>query len=322
VRLTSLQADLALSLVRERDDSQPKVNSSTSLPEPLDVPDANLIIRSSDLVNFRVHKPVLAMASPVFKDLLSLPQPPDGESIGGLPVVQLSEDAELLHSLVSMLYPVSSVAPNSYDKVLYLLAACQKYEMVSVQSSIRDEVNRGHFPAPVSGTEAFSAYAIAEAKGLIPETENAARLTLDHPMTFETLGDGLRLFEGAALLDLAHFRRRCRDNLVMCLKSFLGTPGPSSIWVDCPNADSYMSQTALPAWLNTVFSWSNDLFTHRLPTPLNIREAYLTAIQAHSDNNCISCLRVHATRGATYCAEFESRLAQVRDKVHTSFPSF
>jgi hypothetical protein len=65
------------------------------------------------------------MASPFFRDLLSLPQPPDGELVDGLPVVQLSEGSELLNTLVSMLYPIPAVIPNSYDKVLYMLAFCQ-----------------------------------------------------------------------------------------------------------------------------------------------------------------------------------------------------
>jgi hypothetical protein len=95
---------------------------------------------------------------------------------------------------------------NSYFKVLYLLAACQKYEMASVQSSIRLQVKWGEFPAP-KGTEAFAAYAIASAKRLIPEMENAARLTLNYPMTFEYLGEGLQLFEGSALHDLASFHK-------------------------------------------------------------------------------------------------------------------
>lgn len=79
--------------------------------------------------------------------------------------------------------------------------------MCSVQSSIRAEVSRGESPAP-KGAEAFTAYAIAGAKDLIPEMENAARLTLDLPMTFESLGEGLRLFQGWAFRDLVNFRRR------------------------------------------------------------------------------------------------------------------
>ncbi|KAF8472341.1 hypothetical protein DFH94DRAFT_655610, partial [Russula ochroleuca] len=171
------KAASVLCLAREREDSQAEISSTVSPPEPYNVPDANFIIRSSDNVNFRVHKSVLALASPVFEVLVSLPQPSDCEIIDGLPVVRLSESSELLNSLISMLYPVRMAMPNSYEKVLHLLAACQKYEMVSVQSFIRAEVSRGGSPVP-KGVEAFSTYAIASAEGLIPEMENAARLTL------------------------------------------------------------------------------------------------------------------------------------------------
>jgi hypothetical protein len=145
------------------------------------------------------------MSSPFFEDLLSLPQPPDGELVDGLPVVQLSEDASLLNCLISLLYPIPPVIPGSYEKVFALLAACQKYDMVSTQSYIRAEIQRGTFPAPV-GTEAFSAYAIASSMGLALEAENAACLTLGQPMTFESLGEGLRSFKGQALCELVRFR--------------------------------------------------------------------------------------------------------------------
>jgi hypothetical protein len=328
--LKSLQAESALSLVQEQEDAQSNIDSTTSpaLPEPLDVPDANLILRSSDLVNFRVHKPVLTMASPFFKDLLSLPRPSDSESIAdGFPVVQLSEDATLLNSLVSMLYHVHPGIPDSYEKVLHLLAACQKYQMVQVQSYIRAEVNHGNFPVPVK-TEAFRAYAIASGKGLIPEMEKAARLTLDHPMTFETIGEGLRLFQGSALRDLAHFRKRCSDNLVTCLYSFLKVqadpPGPSSIWVGCPKSTRLRcNKVDIPVWLYVVLPYRAVLlqaFTHPLPTPQSVRAQYLKAIQDHSD--CSFCLRVYAEKGSNFGEKLERRLARAREKVHTSFLDF
>jgi BTB/POZ domain len=303
--------------VQERENSQSQVNWTASLPETLELPDPNLIIQSSDFVNFRVHKQVLAVASPFFRDLLSLPQPSDSESVDGLPVVKVPEDAELLNSLVSMLYPGRPVIPDSYDNVLYLLAACQKYDMDRVQSSIRAEIHHGDFPAPF-GTEVFGAYAIASDEGLIPEMENAARLTLDHPMTFETVGEGLRLFQGSALRDLVRFRKACKDNLVSCLKSFFDIPGPSSIWVDCP----YIKRSkgsVLPAWLHQVLSskdLSMQIFTHPLITPSSIRALYLAAIQTHDD--CEDCLRVHAKKGSSFSAELESRLREARDKVRTS----
>ncbi|KAF8262664.1 hypothetical protein EI94DRAFT_1514859, partial [Lactarius quietus] len=97
---------------------------------------ANIIIQSSDLVTFCVDKAILSMSLPIFANMFSPPQPSFNEVLDGLLVVHLSEDAETLNSLLTMLYPIPSVVPDSYNKALELLAASQKYDMVSVQSAI------------------------------------------------------------------------------------------------------------------------------------------------------------------------------------------
>jgi hypothetical protein len=111
-------------------------------------------------------------------------------------VVQLpEEDAELLNSLVSLLYPIRPPTPKSYDKALNLLAACKKYDMAQVQLSIRTKIDSWIFP-PARGTEVFGAYAIANSKSLIPEMKKAAHATLYNPMTLKPLGkncDGSRV---------------------------------------------------------------------------------------------------------------------------------
>jgi hypothetical protein len=148
---------------------------------------------------------VLAVSSPFFKDLLSLPQPLEAEIVDGLPVVALPEDAGLLNSLIAFLYPVAPVIPDTYQKAFALLAVCQKYDIESVQFIIRAAIKAGKFPTPVKA-EGFSAYALASGLGLVPEAEDAAHLTLGQPMTFGSLGEGLRLFEGRALCDLIRYR--------------------------------------------------------------------------------------------------------------------
>jgi hypothetical protein len=198
--------------------------------------------------------------------------------------------------------------------------------MASVQSSIRAEVNRGASPVPKEA-EAYSAYAIASAKDLIPEMENAARLTLDVPMTFETLGEGLRLFEGRALRDLVNFRKRCRDSFITCLDSFLKIqpPGPSSIWVGCPEvivagaAEEIDDQQnhVLPRWLNQLLSrnWTNLLlqkFTDPLDIHSRIRREYFTALQNHA--SCNFCSGVHMMNGS-FCTVLENKLAHACSKV-------
>jgi hypothetical protein len=208
--------------------------------------------------------------------------------------------------------------------------------MTSVQSSIRAEVSLGVFPTP-KGAEAFSAYAIASSKGLVPEMENAARQTLDHPMTFEILGEGLRLFEGWALRDLAHFRKCCRDNLVACFKSFLqlGQP-PFNVWIPCTQLvkhDSYfytylnLDQETTgysPSWLTELFQKHLDqlseAFSEPLFSPRSFHREFLSALEGHiSSYRCISCAKVHALKGVQFCKDLEDRLTQALSEVRTSF---
>ncbi|KAF8256438.1 hypothetical protein EI94DRAFT_1766819 [Lactarius quietus] len=203
--LTAVVHETIEKVSRTAEEPTPENSDPPLGPWPLNVPEANLILRSSDRVTFRVHKPVLAMSSPFFEQLLSLPQPIDAELVDGLQVVELPEDADLLNSLVSLLYPIPPVIPGSYEKVFALLGACQKYDMEYILSYIRTEIQRGTFPAPVAA-EAFSAYAKASSLRLIPETENAAILTVSQPMTFESLGEGLRQFKGSALCELVCYR--------------------------------------------------------------------------------------------------------------------
>ena len=166
-----------------------------------------------------------------------LPQPPNNDKVvDGLPVVRLSEGAEIIRALITFLYPIPPEIPGSYERALTLLGTAQKYGMSAVQSSIRAEVIRRKFPA-LAGSQAFRAYSVAFSNKLSPETENIARLTLDYPLTFEALGSDLSLFQGSALSELANFREMCRDSVVSCLESFLDVrSGPSKIWVGCSSS--------------------------------------------------------------------------------------
>ncbi|KAJ7073174.1 hypothetical protein C8F01DRAFT_1045983, partial [Mycena amicta] len=83
----------------------------------------NIILRSCDEppVDFYVHRAVLALSSPLFADLFSLRQPlpkDDSESRDGkdekeLPVVQVSERAEILDKALRSFYPETSPFSDS-----------------------------------------------------------------------------------------------------------------------------------------------------------------------------------------------------------------
>jgi hypothetical protein len=54
--------------------------------------DATLIIQAEDRL-FRVYPGILADKSPVFQDMLAFPQPEDGDTLDGCPLVRLTDSA-------------------------------------------------------------------------------------------------------------------------------------------------------------------------------------------------------------------------------------
>jgi hypothetical protein len=284
------------------------------------MPNADVILQSSDLVHFRVHKSVLVTSSPFFGAMFSLPQPPKDAAPGELPVVRLSEDAEVLNSLISMLYPVPFEMPRSSYNMLALLTAAAKYDMNAVQSSIRAEVSRKLHSS--TRVEVFRVYAVAYNKKLIPETVTAARLTLGHPLTFESLGDALQLFEDRALRVLVDFRLRIIRDLSSNLKSFSNyLKGPSKIGVGCPTAKGENVTRRLPTWLqgclrsDTILA---DRFGESVPTSGQLCDRYSNALQNHvKGKDCRFCMKVHALKGEEFCAKMKNISAQAWSDVPT-----
>ncbi|KAI0040311.1 hypothetical protein FA95DRAFT_1566499 [Auriscalpium vulgare] len=172
---------------------------------PFDDNDADIILRSSDLADFRTYKVLLAKASPFFKTILSLPQPPT-EPVplrDGLLVISVPESRAVLEGLLTAISPVAPNYPlaTSFDALLLLLAA-QKYEMTSALANIR-----AHAPGDlITPANAFRVYNFAWQHRLVEETERAARITLERPMTMETYGPELQFAVGPALHKLWEYR--------------------------------------------------------------------------------------------------------------------
>jgi hypothetical protein len=151
----------------------------------------------------------------------------------------------------------------------------------------------------------------------------AARLTLGHPMTFESLGEVLRSFEGCALFDLLRFHRLCRNGITSCSKMFLdGNSDPSSVWVGCPTPLSPKQNSPgqgggeLPIWFDVVAAdiFHLNAFAYPLVKPSSFRDKYLKALRHHvSDKNCLFCMKTHTLKGDEFCVEMENQMTQAWD---------
>lgn len=99
----------------------------------LDDPTADLVVRTSDKIDFRVHKLILAHASPIFSSILSLPHPPpeyaaDEDYIDGLPILCVTERSHTMDTFLRCCYPTHASVVFFPSSAQDLFQAGKKYE--------------------------------------------------------------------------------------------------------------------------------------------------------------------------------------------------
>lgn len=148
------------------------------LPYPFTTEDGDVVLRVGPDDTFRIHKLVLSLVSPVFKDLFqnARPDQPDGGPGGFIPVIPIADSPESVDLLLRFIYP-GVVPPTITDPTVLsaLLTVADKYgvQVISpiVKVRLADE--------EVLKKDPFGAYIVARRWGFSDEAKGAARrLTL------------------------------------------------------------------------------------------------------------------------------------------------
>ncbi|TFY77684.1 hypothetical protein EWM64_g6328 [Hericium alpestre] len=107
--------------------------------EPFNDTTADVILRTSDKVDFYVYKNILSLASPFFKDMFCLPQskPASDPSVGdgtmaSHPIIDVSEDARTMNLALRFCYPMRKPTMTELKDVGPVLLAACKYDMDTV----------------------------------------------------------------------------------------------------------------------------------------------------------------------------------------------
>jgi len=119
--------------------------------------------------DFRVHRLILSLASPVFKDMFSFAQPSDQSEQLGIPVVNLPDSPEVLDVILRFIYP--GVEPPKFTDLTILsalLSAADKYNIASMWPALRDAL-KTFIP-----DEPFRVYIVACRFGFLEEAKAAA----------------------------------------------------------------------------------------------------------------------------------------------------
>ena len=158
--------------VRSRMDGPPNVRRARS---PFNRDDADIVLRSSDDVDYQLHKQILSVASPFFKDMFSLQQPPINDKepfviLEGrhVPVIQVSEISSTLDSLFRILYPTEWCRAD-LTSLGDALSAAKKYQLQYPEKLLYQSILTSLEKAPLT------IYAVACSLGMEQVAALAAR---------------------------------------------------------------------------------------------------------------------------------------------------
>ncbi|KAF7363960.1 hypothetical protein MSAN_01054400 [Mycena sanguinolenta] len=200
--------------------AQSASNPSTFTPQSPFDETGDVILRSSDGVDFRVHQVVMSLASPIFATMFTLPQPEkDPEPIN------MPESAVVLDQMLRFWYP--GTEPLTIESLEELHAVVEilisKYDVQSAVYTAKSHVRE------YLKTEPVAVYAIACTQGWEDLARTAARESLKHP---------IRVFDYDAAQSLKHITADAYHRLMqyhyLCGTAAKGVT-TSLRWVTAPN---------------------------------------------------------------------------------------
>lgn len=171
---------------------------------------ADIILRSSDLVDFHAIKLILIMTSTIFADMFSLPQNSTtaGETKDGLPIVQMQEESHALYPL--LLYCCSRGAflekckPDTIEGGHTLLEISHKFAVESLERWALTAI------ADLSGhNENLRVFALAVFCGHEEEACLAIKKLLSVPLCKEKLVPELEMITAGDFFQMEQYRRAC-----------------------------------------------------------------------------------------------------------------
>ncbi|TCD67827.1 hypothetical protein EIP91_011889 [Steccherinum ochraceum] len=289
-----------------------ETNTSANTPSvagaPFDNREADVIIRTSNNVDFYVFKRILSEASPVFYTTFTLPQAPHAQnaSTSYPQVVDVAEDDATWDTLLRVCYPT----PNpvfDLNTAKEVLEAGKKYDMEVVVWYCRDGINR------VVSEDPLLCFNLAYCSGFEAEARAAAKASL-HQSLQDLLHTSSRrghyATSGPALTVLLLYHSKSQDaalNAINAWSTHRSSPainGMDFVWYTNPWAHEFMASVAA-SYQNTPVGGSR-----LIETSADMMDAFLCN-GGKSCSRCIAYIRCHiptfleALREAVYQKQSE-----------------
>jgi len=190
-------------------------------------PRADLILRSTDGMDFYIMKAFLIFDSPVFQNIfLKSKLSSTRQTQDGLGLVQLDEDSKVIRHILLFCYPGVPPELESLDEIVAVLRVAEKYEMEALGKQVRSIL----VASPFMRKDPLRVFSLAFRYGWETVGIIAARNTLAIPQQHLSFSEELSFVTGLELYRLTDFRYRCAKEIRRRIFSYLNSYGGQEIF--------------------------------------------------------------------------------------------
>ena len=215
----------------------PRARAPQNARKPFDITaKADLILRSTDLVDFYVLEDLVRAAS--HSSSSDAPFPfgiANGETANGRTIINVAENSQVLRHLLSFIYHISDELDiKNCQLFVQVVLAARRYGITIIETRLQKQAAA----SPLISKEALRMYIVASALGWAELAKSAAINTLSSPLQDMSYMDEFNLITGGDLYRLVSFRFRCADATCKGIKdnAKYKASGPGKWALDTKNA--------------------------------------------------------------------------------------
>ena len=168
--------------------------------------DGDIILRAGQDPNskhdFCVHKFILSLASPVFKDMFTFPQPPDQNRVEkpDISIIDVLDPPKVLDAILRFIYPgVEPPEIPDLPTLSALLSTADKYNITSIYPVLKGTLKTFLPRHP------FGAYVVACRFGFVAEAKEAAKVSNTQSIVYHGLDEEVRHISSDDILRFSRF---------------------------------------------------------------------------------------------------------------------
>jgi len=193
--------------------------------------DGDMILRAAKH-DFRVHERILSRASPIFRDMIAIPLPPDyPPEENQLPVIEVLDPPEVMDGILRFIYSEGELPEATELSMLAtFLSAVIAYRVESICPTLREAL-KAFLPR-----DSFVAYILATRLGFLEEAKEAAKVSRTSTFHYYNPAEHLQHISSTSLFRLIQFVQQREHQGLLKIRNVLG---PSALieFVSCDHGE-------------------------------------------------------------------------------------